>query len=161
NQIISTGLQIIPFKAFQITDKEKLKSIYKNIEKLEQDEDDNNGGKAILCRLCKNKITFSSNSIEKNGSHKHIFNNPGGYIFEIGCFGAAPGCVNQGPPSLEFSWFAGFSWRFSLCSGCHTHLGWVYQSLGGQSLGGQSVGRQSSFFGLILDKLIEEQTKKD
>ncbi|QTA79743.1 CULT domain-containing protein [Desulfonema limicola] len=145
----------IPLKTFQITDLQKLKSIYKQIEKQEEDEEDKNQGRAILCRQCKNKITSSSNRIEKNGSHKHIFNNPGGYIFEIGCFGAAPGCVNQGPPTLEFSWFAGFNWRFSLCSSCHIHLGWVYQSVGGQSLG------SSSFFGLILDKLVEDQVKKD
>jgi len=151
NPIISTGLPMPPFKAFQVTDNEKLKSIYKKIEK--QEEEGTNGGNAILCRQCKNKITTSSNRIEKNGRHKHVFNNPGGYIFEIGCFGAAPGCVNQGQPSLEFSWFAGFSWRFSLCSGCHTHLGWVYQSVGGQNTG------SSSFFGLVLDRLIEEQTK--
>lgn len=153
-RIISTRFQMPPIKAFQVKDSEKLKTVYKKIEISQEDEDDDDdkGGKAILCRQCKNKVTTSSNRIDKNGSHKHIFNNPGGYIFEIGCFGAAPGCVNQGPPTLEFSWFSGFSWRFSLCSGCHTHLGWLYRSVGGQN----------SFYGLILDRLVEEkQPKKD
>jgi len=156
DQAISNKLPMPPLKAFQVIDNEELKSIYKKIEIQEDDEDDSNSGSAILCRQCKNKITSSSNRIEKNGSHKHIFNNPGGYIFEIGCFGAANGCVNQGTPNLEFSWFAGFSWRFSLCSACHTHLGWIYQSIGRQS-----TDRSSGFFGLILDKLIEDETKKD
>ena len=68
-----------------------------------------------------------------------------GKVFEIGCFGAAPGCFSYGPATSECTWFAGCSWRFSLCTSCFTHLGWKYKS----SLTG-------SFFGLILANLVKD-----
>jgi hypothetical protein len=48
----------------------------------------------------------------------------------------------MGPPSLEFTWFAGHSWRITICAGCLTHIGWFFSASGGQG-----------FFGLIPDKL--------
>lgn len=95
------------------------------------------------CSICRRKITSSENTISVNGNHRHVFANPHGKIYEIGCFACAPGCINHGPPTMECTWFAGCSWRFSLCATCSTHLGWHYQS----NLGG-------SFFGLILANLV-------
>lgn len=101
----------------------------------------------LLCRLCKTPITSQAHMIVVNGSTKHVFANPSGIVYEIGCFSAANGCINHGLPTQEFTWFAGYSWRFSFCRGCQTHMGWVY-------LGEEGSG----FFGLILDKLIPESS---
>lgn len=79
---------------------------------------------------------------EIDGAHQHTFFNPAGIVFEIGCFTQANGCMAAGPPSTEFSWFKGFAWRYVLCSGCFTHLGWLFES------------SQSSFHGLILKRLL-------
>ncbi|MCK4836556.1 MAG: hypothetical protein KAT17_07955 [Candidatus Aminicenantes bacterium] len=97
----------------------------------------------ILCRTCKNKISAIDKMIEIDGKHKHTFKNPIGIAFEIGCFLTASGCTVLGTPTLEHSWFSGLSWNFALCSHCFSHLGWYFQS------------SKESFFGLILENLIE------
>jgi hypothetical protein len=95
------------------------------------------------CRFCRAKITSAARMIEVNGSHRHVFANPHGKVFEIGCFALAPGCISHGTPTTECTWFAGCSWRFSLCAACFSHLGWKYES-----------NLAASFFGLILANLL-------
>lgn len=97
----------------------------------------------ILCRNCGNTITSIENMITVNDRHKHTFINPAGYTYQIGCFSAADGCIVYGDPTPEHSWFNGFSWNYAICSQCINHIGWYYQ------------GRNESFFGLILDRLVE------
>ncbi len=113
---------------------------------LRSDEEVDNGdrGEWFRCRFCKARITTPARMIEVAGSHCHVFTNPQGKVFEIGCFSGAPGCINHGSPTMECTWFTGCSWRFSLCGTCSAHLGWHYQS----ALSG-------SFWGLILTNLKE------
>ena len=98
----------------------------------------------ILCRQCRQAIARPADRIVVQGSHSHTFANPHGIVFEIGCFKTVRGCGYAGPPSDEFTWFAGYRWRVSFCSLCLTHLGWLFISSGGDI-----------FHGLILDRLIE------
>ena len=97
--------------------------------------------RAVLCRECGHTITFSRAVLAVDGSSSHTFFNPAGILFEIICFSKAPGCVVQGPPSIRFTWFSGFTWRLAFCGGCLTHAGWLYES------------GESAFFGLIGNKL--------
>lgn len=98
----------------------------------------------ILCNTCNHKITTRKESISVSNSHQHTFANPAGILFDIGCFKSAPGCLNTGPFTDEFSWFKGFKWRISICETCFTHLGWMFLS-----------STNHIFFGLILDRLID------
>ncbi|HHN65752.1 MAG TPA: hypothetical protein ENK09_10365 [Nitrospirae bacterium] len=100
----------------------------------------------IICRHCGNHITSVEEIITVQGSHRHVFTNPAGLVFEIGCFSTADGCLVSGIPTREFTWFSGYSWNYAHCGNCLTHLGWFYQN------------RDSSFFGLILERLIETST---
>jgi hypothetical protein len=100
----------------------------------------------ILCKLCGNHITSVENIISVQGSHRHTFTNPAGLVFEIGCFSSADGCLVSGIPTMEFTWFSGYRWNYAHCAQCLTHLGWFYQN------------KETSFFGLILDRLIETTT---
>lgn len=97
----------------------------------------------LLCAACGHPITSPRERIRAGGAHQHTFTNPAGFVFRIGCFGRAPGCVQAGAPTLEHTWFAGQAWRCALCGGCRTHLGWAFQD------------GSSGFFGLILDRLLE------
>lgn len=108
----------------------------KNEEKFHED--------SILCKTCNHKITSREESISVSNSHHHTFANPAGILFDIGCFKSAPGCVNTGPFTEEFSWFQGFKWRISICESCFTHLGWMFLS-----------STNHMFFGLIPDRLID------
>jgi len=115
---------------------------FEQIQKSQAEESHKDESEKILCKACQHKITSYENKIEVNGSHQHVFSNPVGFAFEMGCFSEATGCVNQGPPSLEHTWFTGYAWRFALCSNCLTHLGWFFQS------------GNDSFYALILKKMV-------
>ena len=102
------------------------------------DDDD-----TIVCIGCEHPITTRGQRIAVNGSHGHRFSNPLGFRFEIGCFREAPGCLNQGVPTAEHTWFPGFSWSYSRCAGCGEHLGWFFE------------GESGGFFGLIVKLLAQ------
>ena len=96
----------------------------------------------ICCAHCRQSITSRRYRLEIDGTHQHTFFNPAGLVFEISCFSEASGCMESGPSSQEFSWFKGFCWRYSLCSGCFSHLGWLFES------------DSFTFYGFIEKKLI-------
>lgn len=98
---------------------------------------------SIICRNCGNSITSIEKIVSIHGAHKHTFTNPAGVIYAIGCFSSAEGCVVFGEPTNAFTWFDSFRWSFASCSKCLLHLGWFYQR------------NDNSFFGLILDNLVE------
>lgn len=97
----------------------------------------------LVCAVCRLMITAPSWRVAVAGSHRHVFANPQGHVFEIGCFAAAPGCAAVGSPTSDFSWFPGTLWHVAVCVACGLHLGWRYS----QSDGG-------TFYGLILDRLL-------
>jgi hypothetical protein len=132
-----------PLKAFQAVDETRLELLEKTEEEEASDEDEN--GKPIRCKSCGHKVTETRHRFEMHGRHRHVFNNPTGFVFEIGCFSAAEGCLHSGQPTLEFTWFSGYTWRYAQCAGCRAHLGWQYQSSSG-----------GGFYGLILAALVEK-----
>ncbi len=97
----------------------------------------------LLCLACGHPITSRRERIREGGDHEHTFANPAGYLFRIGCFARAPGCLLAGQATLEHTWFPGRAWRYALCGGCRTHLGWAF------------LAGESAFYGLILDRLQE------
>jgi hypothetical protein len=109
-----------------------------------ESETEQAGERSVLCRDCGHRLTTANRAVEVEGKHQHTFFNPAGVLFEIGCFSDAPGAEIWGVPTTEFAWFAGFSWRFANCAGCHTHIGW------------QFLSGESSFFGLVLNRLTGE-----
>ena len=100
-----------------------------------------NPGDPLRCRACGATITQRNQQIAVSGKHFHTFFNPAGIVYELGCFRRAPGCRVAGSPSSEFTWFAGYLWRYALCRGCATHLGWYFQG-------------EVPFFGLIVNRLV-------
>lgn len=103
----------------------------------------------IFCRNCGHIVSSTDQRVEINGAHTHTFRNPAGIVYRIGCFGLAPGCLNFGDPTEEFSWFPGYTWVYANCLNCFNHLGWFYQS------------GERHFHGLILNHLTFEGPKKD
>lgn len=97
--------------------------------------------KHYLCVTCFNRITTDRYNVEVSGSCFHSFTNPAGINFDIICFSDAGGCNVAGIPSMEFTWFPGYSWCYAYCSNCKAHLGWFYGS------------PKDSFFGLIKKRL--------
>ena len=102
-------------------------------------------GGRIVCRACGTPVTTAGLRRTAAGAHRHVFHNPHGIVFEVGCFSAAPGAVPEGPATTEFTWFPGHAWRVALCRGCAAHLGWRFS------------GGGDAFWGLILPRLAEEE----
>ena len=102
-----------------------------------------NENRAIVCSNCSNVITTPESIISVDDEHEHAFTNPDGFTYEIGCFSDAEGCLVIGEPTDENTWFKGFSWSYSTCSGCNIHIGWYYEN------------DKEGFFGLILDLLVD------
>lgn len=140
----------LPFPGLQFRGDEK--KFQPSAPKPEDDpatSDDRGTGPVIRCRNCRHRITTADHRKIMNGSHRHIFNNPAGIIFEIGLFDSAEGCAALGRPSMEFTWFSGYAWRFALCGNCGIHLGWLYTGAEG-----------GGFFGLILEMIVEDSGEK-
>jgi len=102
-------------------------------------------GGVLVCRACRSRITRRDLGMEINGRHRHVFFNPDGLVFELGCFASARNLTPGGPETGEFTWFPGYRWQVVLCTGCSSQLGWRY------------VGDDGGFFGLILKALMEEE----
>ena len=129
---------------------EKLKDAAEVVKKTKtQHSGDFEKANFLCCRECKYPITQEANRININERHQHVFANPHGYVFNIGCFSQAPGCINYGEATSFFSWFPGYSWQIVLCRQCTTLLGWFFQS------------NDAIFWGLILDRLINFLQIKD
>ncbi|MCP5047771.1 MAG: hypothetical protein GY940_11415 [bacterium] len=101
----------------------------------------------IRCVNCNHVITTAGDAIPVAGQHRHDFVNPAGIHYHIGCFSSARGCFNAGEPTIEFTWFPGYSWCYSVCGKCSAHLGWYFQS------------GDSHFYGLILDRLTHDRAQ--
>jgi hypothetical protein len=97
---------------------------------------------SLFCAACGFLITLWKNRISVDGSFEHTFVNPGGYIYRVGCFREAQGCLDADAPTKEHTWFKDHAWQYAVCGSCLSHLGWVYSS-----------GGDDRFYGLILDKL--------
>ena len=117
-------------------------ALYAPTKPIAEDEQDSKASRRIICAACSYPITTERQRIEMNGGHEHRFVNPAGVVFHVGCFQQAPGCVAQGVPTTQFTWFPGFAWNYALCNACSTLLGWKYH--------GADAG---PFFGLILNRL--------
>ena len=111
----------------------------------EPDLDAGHGRTALVCKVCRSRITRRDLGMEVNGSHCHVFFNPHGDVFELGCFASAKNILPTGQRTSEFTWFPGFEWQVVACTGCVTQLGWRY------------TGPKGGFFGLILNQLAEER----
>jgi hypothetical protein len=111
-----------------------------------QEEQDQ--GRRLLCSVCRQAVTSQGQRREVAGKSSHVCANPHGFVFEIGCFAKAWGCKGLGPQSTEFSWFPGYAWQIVQCSQCGSHLGWRFTAVQAEGAG---------FYGLILDRLVEEQ----
>jgi hypothetical protein len=97
----------------------------------------------LACARCQRVVASPADRTEMNGSHEHVFVNPDNERFRIGCFSNATGLRCVGPSTLEYTWFAGYSWQSEVCAGCRTFLGWLYRK------------GEHRFHGLVLDGLVE------
>ena len=111
-----------------------------------QNSKNRNKANFLLCKKCKYPITQDINRIQISEKHQHVFANPNGFVFQLGCFSQAPGCSVYGDKTSYFTWFPGYAWQIALCASCGDLLGWAFQS------------KDNTFFGLILDNLTQGNT---
>jgi hypothetical protein len=135
-------IPLTPWAAFRVLSDNQIDSIAKEINKKKSKKKKE---PVIRCTSCKNIITSTELAISVAGSHRHSFQNPAGIDYEIGCFSSAKGCFNMGDSTLEYTWFPGYTWCYSVCGQCFIHMGWYYRS------------EDSHFYGLILGRLTVDK----
>ncbi|MBI3560252.1 MAG: hypothetical protein HY080_00840 [Gammaproteobacteria bacterium] len=96
----------------------------------------------IRCLHCRSVITRPSQAIDMAGQHHHVVTNPAGMRFAIVLFHEARGLIS-GEPTLQHTWFSGYSWQLATCLQCGIHLGWYF-----------SQPQARSFYGLIKARLV-------
>ena len=99
----------------------------------------------FLCRQCRSAVVRADDARTQDGRQRHVFTNPNGDVFEIGCFSTAPGVITVGQATAHATWFSGYAWEIALCRRCHQHLGWRYAG-------------SDHFYGLILRALVEVES---
>lgn len=114
----------------------------------ETDDERDHGRSKLVCKTCRSVITRPDLGMEVDGRFRHVFFNPHGYVFELGCFASAKNVTPTGPKTDEFTWFPGFAWQVVACNHCQAQLGWRY------------TGDTGGFYGLILTALVEEEGRK-
>ncbi len=132
------SLLVVPLLLF---DASRLTSAEHNPEDAVPDAENTPSARALICATCGAVVTSSAERTFRDDSFEHVFTNPGGFVYRIGCFRKAPGCLERGEPTDFFTWFRGYAWSFAVCRSCVAHLGWHY------------TGREDEFFGLILNHL--------
>lgn len=109
----------------------------------------------LLCVACRAEIARDDARIAASSgsatAHEHVFLNPSGLEFRLGCFASAPGARPEGERSTVWSWFPGHAWQASVCHACGMHLGWSFHATRGSSP--ESAESGAVFWGLILDRL--------
>ncbi len=111
--------------------------------------DDDTSGRRLLCAACRRWITAAADRIAIDGKSQHTFVNPHGLVFQLTTYRDAPGCVPTGALSTDWSWFPGHSWQIQRCGGCGAHLGWSFHA------------ESARFWGLITDRLVEEDSEAE
>lgn len=103
----------------------------------------------LRCAACRAEVARDDARIAATSgsgtAHEHVFVNPAGLRFRLGCFASAPGARPEGERETVWSWFPGHAWQISVCHACGAHLGWSFHAPSG-----------ATFWGLILDHLIED-----
>jgi hypothetical protein len=85
-------------------------------------------------------LAHAQDRLNIDGSHKHVFSNPHGFMHHFGCYQDALGCAIEGAAVAADSWFPGYLWRLAMCADCGQHIGWLFE-------------HDDHFYGLLLDKI--------
>ncbi|MBF0289652.1 MAG: hypothetical protein HQM14_17710 [SAR324 cluster bacterium] len=99
----------------------------------------------LVCKICRvpvsdHKYLFAIN----NKTPYHTFYNPGQIRFDIMTLTYCQFVFDASPPSLEFTWFAGYAWVILCCTTCYEHLGWRFEN---------NEKQPAQFFAMIQSKL--------
>jgi cereblon len=76
-----------------------------------------------------------------------VYVNPHGYLHEVVTVRRAKNVLVSGPPTTEFTWYAGYAWEIAWCARCRNHVGWMFTAVAG--------GDPPRFFGLRRDAIAE------
>lgn len=111
-------------------------------------EEEHEEHRAIVCRSCETEITDSSAVFAMRADGPiQVFPNPYGHMKKIITVRDAQSVRIESEAIGDFTWFEGYTWRIVTCASCRAHLGWLFETSGGDT--------PRSFFGLLLEALTE------
>jgi cereblon len=103
----------------------------------------------LVCRHCLSEISDASALFGMDSDNPiRVFPNPHGTLREIMTVRFATGLHLVGPPTTEFTWFAGYAWEVAYCESCARHLGWRFSAV-------EPAAELDTFYGLLCSEVIE------
>ncbi|XP_063366294.1 protein cereblon-like [Cydia amplana] len=85
--------------------------------------------KALCCGTCGAELSRRTHmfAMSSDGVHAN-YTNYGGFMHDVVTVRTAHDTL-LGPPSAEYSWFPGYTWRVAQCGACGTHVGWRFDAM--------------------------------
>jgi len=62
------------------------------------------------------------------GTPVRSFVNPAGVVHELVTLRGVHDVRDHGPRTGDFTWFPGYTWRFTACGTCGVFLGWCFEA---------------------------------
>lgn len=93
-----------------------------------------------------NNQSYKMNSNSPFTATIQLLENPHGNQFEIITVSNAKLMLLNDTRSIQDTWFPNYYWTICVCPHCLTHIGWYFDS----------IKEKTSFFGIIIDKLLNE-----
>jgi hypothetical protein len=100
------------------------------------------------CRACLTPLCTREDDLPVGGALLHEEVNPGGFRHLFLTVARCAHVRSVGEPTLEHTWFPGYTWEVILCEGCGAALGWCYCAVDRRS--------PARFYGLIVDAILED-----
>lgn len=109
----------------------------------------------IKCRICKSLIAKRSDMVVmSNDGPLGAYVNPHGFVHETITVGKATGLALDGGPSMDYSWFPGYSWTMASCAECESSIGWLFRAT-------RKNLRPRSFWGIRSSQIADDTQEVD
>ena len=93
------------------------------------DEQETEQSRSIRCRACDQELADEDAPFSvAGGTPVRSFVNPAGVVHELITLRDVHDVRDHGPRTGDFTWFPGFTWRFTACGGCGIFLGWCFEA---------------------------------
>ena len=103
---------------------------WEDAEPQDVDEVETEDQRLLICRACGQELADEEALVSiAGGATVRQFVNPAGVMHEVITVVGAHDIRDHGEGTEDFSWFAGWAWRFTDCGSCQAFVGWCLEAV--------------------------------